>query len=133
MMPPEKSRALAINERDGPPVSGWWTVKARLFGVSGCQSDYPASPKLSVSLVGFEPSCTGCVEEEFCELRLYGVLTASFSEHDPHRMMHIRGLLKGSVRLAEVASSCGRVSIYATRCERFAERAGPPFARHRVV
>jgi hypothetical protein len=31
--------------------------------------------------------------------------------------MHIRGLLKGSVRLAEVASSCGRVSIYATRCQ----------------
>jgi hypothetical protein len=42
--------------------------------------------------------------------------TAGFSERDPHRMMHMRGLLKGSVRLAEVASSCERVSIYATRC-----------------
>jgi hypothetical protein len=45
------------------------------------------------------------------------LLTAGFSELDPHRMKHMRGLLKGSVRLAEVASSCGRVSIYATRCE----------------
>ena len=32
-------------------------------------------------------------------------------------MMHIRGLHEGSVRSAEVASSCGRVSIYATRCQ----------------
>src|SRR5829696_1379509 len=42
--------------------------------------------------------------------------TAGFSELDPHRTMHMRDLLRGSVRLAEVASSCGRVSIYATRC-----------------
>src|SRR5829696_3047969 len=34
------------------------------------------------------------------------LVTAGFSERDPHRMMHMRGLLKRFVRLAEVAPSC---------------------------
>jgi hypothetical protein len=55
------------------------------------------------------------------------LLTAGFSELDPHRMKHMRGLLKGSVRLAEVASSCGRVSIYATRCQNSVK---PKFAEY---
>src|SRR5215218_2118144 len=48
---------------------------------------------------------------------IWSLFTAGCSERGPHRMMHIRGLHKGSVRLAEGASSCGRVGIYATRCQ----------------
>ena len=34
-------------------------------------------------------------------------------------MMHMRDLDKGFVSLAEVASTCGRVRIAATRCQKF--------------
>jgi hypothetical protein len=40
-----------------------------------------------------------------------------FSGRDPHRMMHMYGLCKGPVCLAEGASERGRVSIDATCCE----------------
>jgi ABC-2 type transport system permease protein len=45
------------------------------------------------------------------------VLTASFSGRDPHRMMHVYGLCKGPVCIAEGASKRGRVSIDATCCQ----------------
>jgi hypothetical protein len=51
------------------------------------------------------------------------LLTASFSGRDPHRMMHVYGLCKGPVCLAEGVSKRGRVSIDATCCElRWADR-----------
>ena len=44
-------------------------------------------------------------------------LTASFSVNDPQRMMHMCGLIEGSVRLVLVPLICGQVSILATRCK----------------
>jgi hypothetical protein len=41
----------------------------------------------------------------------------SFSEHDPPRMMRLRGLDEGLVQLAELTSTCRQVSIDATRCK----------------
>ena len=58
----------------------------------------------------------------FSEVRRHGVLTAGFSEHDPPRMMHLRGLDEGLLQLAELTSPCRQVSIDATRCQTFAEK-----------
>ncbi len=44
-------------------------------------------------------------------------LTAGFSGRDPHRMVHMRDLDEGLLRLPEAASTCERVSIDATRCD----------------
>jgi hypothetical protein len=43
-------------------------------------------------------------------------VTAGFSESDPHRMIPMRDFDE-ELSLAEITSSCGQVSINATRCE----------------
>jgi hypothetical protein len=43
--------------------------------------------------------------------------TAGFTEDDPHRMLYMRDLDEGLIWLADVASTCGQVSIDATRCK----------------
>src|SRR5215213_2870201 len=49
---------------------------------------------------------------------LFRLTTAGFSEHDPHWMMHVCDLDERFARLAGVTSTCGQVSIDATRCRR---------------
>jgi hypothetical protein len=71
------------------------------------------------SLYPYSPEC---VEGVFSEVRRHGVLTAGFSERDPHRMMRMRDFDEELVRMAEVASICGQVSIDATRCKKIAGR-----------
>jgi hypothetical protein len=87
---------------------------------------HPASVHLLLAQVGLQDTDAHVADRldrrfHVCRVRHEIIaeqrFTAGCSEGGPHRMMHIRGLHEGSVRSAEVASSCGRVSIYATRCQ----------------